>query len=110
MKNLSGKPVYLSEVQQRNIKGPYFTFLLQNDQGKIKRSLYEIREAFPTKLEIKEGQSLFRYYRMNLEPSIMTIKLYLQYRVIIKNGMATETKGIWVIPSELENIPFKPRK
>ena len=110
MKNLSGKAVFLSEVQQRNIKGPYSTFLLQNDQGKTKTSLYEIREAFPNKLEIKDGQSLIRYYRMNLQPSIMTIKLYLQYRVISKNGIASESKGIWVIPSELENIPFKPRE
>lgn len=110
LKNISGKSVFLSEVQQRHIKGPLETFLLQDAQGKTIRSLFEIREAFPKKPEIKNGFSLYRYYRMNLQPSIMNTKLYLQYRVITTAGHAIHSNAIWVVPSELEHMPFQPRE
>lgn len=110
MKNISGKAVFVSEVQQRNIKGPLVTFLLQDAQGKTQRSLFEIREHFPKKPEIKDGHSLHRYYQMKLQPSILNSKLYLQYRVITTSGHASQSKAMWVVPSELEQMPFKPRK
>lgn len=109
IKNNSSNSVFISEVQQRNIIGPFETFLLQDANGKTKRSFYEIREAFPKKAEIKNGFCLFRYFRMKLLPPMMDSKLYLQYRVVTKAGDAIESMGIWVVPSELEQMPFNSR-
>ena len=110
MKNSSGKSIFVSEVQQRNMEGPLMTFLLQDAQGRTKRSLFEIREHFSNKAEIKDGHSLYRYDRMDLLPSILNTKLYLRYRVITTASIAVQSKGVWVVPSALEQMPFKPRK
>ena len=70
LNNISGQSIFVSEVQQLHIKGPLEMFVLQDAQGRTKRSLFEIREHFPKKVEIKDGHSLYRYYRMDLQPSI----------------------------------------
>lgn len=110
LKNMSGKSIFVSEVHQQHIKGPLETFLLQDAQGNTKRSLFEIREYFPNKNEIKNGESLYRNYKMKLNPSMMETKLFLQYRVIGSSGVVSNSNALWVLPSELEQKPFKPRK
>ena len=84
----------------RNIKEPAEIFLLQDAQGRTKRSLFEIREHFPKKAEIKVGHSLYRYYSMNLQPSIMIRQLYLRYRVIRTAPLPVQSNAMWVVPSE----------
>ena len=110
LKNRSGNSLQLSEIQQRNIEGPFKLFLIQDAKGNTKKSLYEIREFFPKKLEVKSGESLFRYYRLNLQPEWINRKLYFQYQVITKNGIASQSKAKWVIPAEVEQVPFIPKK
>lgn len=110
MKNRSGKSIFVSEIQQRNITGPLETFLLQDAQGNTKRSLFEIREHFQKKLEVKNGASLFRYYQLKLKPAMMNTKLFLQYRAITTGSRVSLSNSIWKVPSELEQMPFKPKK
>jgi hypothetical protein len=47
---------------------------------------------------------------MKLNPSMMETKLFLQYRVIGSSGVVSNSNALWVLPSELEQKPFKPRK
>lgn len=94
LKNKSGKSIFVSEVQQRNMKGPLETFLLQDAQGKTKRSLFEIREHFPNKKEIKDGVNLYRYYKMKLNPSMMDMKLFFQYRAIGSAGVVSNSNAL----------------
>lgn len=110
LKNISGESIFVSEAQQLPIKGPFEMFVLQDAQGGTKRSPFEIREHFPKKVEIKDGHSLYRYYRMDLHPWIMNKRLYLRYRVVSTSHLPLASNAMWVVPFELEQMPFKPMK
>jgi len=75
LKNISGKSIFVSEVQQLHLKGPFVMFVLQDAQGRTKRSPFETRQHFPKKVEIKDGCSFYRYYRMDLQPLIDSLFL-----------------------------------
>ena len=110
LKNISGNSIFVSEVQQLHIKGPIEIFVLQDVQGRAKRSWFDIREHFFKKVEIKDGCSFYRYYRMDLQPSIMNTRLYLRYRIVTTSHLPVASNAMWVVPSMLEQMTFKPRK
>jgi hypothetical protein len=106
--NASLEKRYIKSIYQHNTLGRFSLFFLKNEKGKNHIKSWQIREEFLKHISLERGESAIKKYEFLFRPESANRRTYVKFLVCDFFGKQYKSPGIYVIPDQLEEAPFKP--